>query len=1036
MSSRTRLLNSIATTIQDYRQGEIPVPTADHVDTWVKQFDLASQNSILQELDHVLDKTYIDRANVMGFLAAVLTNAKIAGSDPAEFWQGVNFLNIQGGGNSQREMLSIFESLLLENWGFGIDDCGQNGTTFVYLDDVIFTGNRVLNDLRSWILKSAPKKSTVHVITIGFHRGGRHYADNKIADVASENGKMVELSWWRCIEIEDTKAHINTSDVLRPTHLPDDELVTAYAAELKYPVTFRRPGSMGENKFFSSEEGRDALEQEFLKAGARIRAICPYLNKYQRPLGNMVLETLGRFYTRDVQKLPKQRAACLLGWQSLVSVVPTENELMSQPLEPRTYRRDECAVFRKTNEVFGGLSNMAPGFPVRVNGVFILTVEALYQACRFPHMSEIQRLILEQRSPMTAKMVGKPYRQNSRPDWDLVRVKIMRWCLRLKLLMNRAQFSELLLETGDRPIVEDSRKDNFWGALRADSKTLVGMNVLGRLLMELREEIKQSAELLRLEPPAIPDFLLYGKPMGVVDFRIDKSVPSHTVPEISEAPILETFGSLFSGTLAKSPITNASESSLSLNGQGNHGMIKALKPYSEYKDSGSKWLGAVPVKWEVRNLRTLIAKRNERNRADLPLLSVAREKGVFVRSLTDADENHNVIPEDLSNYKVARAGNLVINKMKAWQGSMGIAPCDGIVSPAYFVFDFHVTNRAFGQRLLRSKPYVAHFAQASDGVRVGQWDLSISGMRQIPLLLPNDEEQAAIVRFLDYANWKIDRFIRTKRNLIALLNEQKQVIIHRAVTRGLDANVRLKPSGIPWLGDIPAHWQLKRIKYILREVDRRSKDASETLLSMRMHHGLVVFAEHFSRPPQAASLIGFKIVEPGQFVVNRMQAGNGVIYPSHLTGLVSPDYAVFEPISDVNVDYLGELFRSRAVRAKFRSESKGLGNGTSGFLRLYNDRFGAIHIPLPARTEQDSILDGLGKELAGINAPIDRTEREIALLQEYRARLTADIVTGKLDVREAAAKVPDVETDIEVSPDPAKLDEGLLDESGMEESDE
>ena len=209
----------------------------------MNQFDPAVQNSILHELDHVLDSTYINRANVNGFLAALLTNSKIAGSAPAEFWQGVNFLNIQGGGNSQREMLSIFESLLLEKWGFRIDDCGQNGTAFVYLDDVIFTGNRVLNDLRSWIQQSAPEKATVHVITIAYHRGGRYYADNKIASIARASGKDIQLSWWRCIEIEDTKTHINTSDVLRPTRLPDDAFVTTCAAELRYPVTFRRPGA-------------------------------------------------------------------------------------------------------------------------------------------------------------------------------------------------------------------------------------------------------------------------------------------------------------------------------------------------------------------------------------------------------------------------------------------------------------------------------------------------------------------------------------------------------------------------------------------------------------------------------------------------------------------------------------------------------------------------------------------------------------------------------------------------------------------------
>ena len=157
--------------------------------------------------------------------------------------------------------------------------------------------------------------------------------------------------------------------------------------------------------------------------------------------------------------------------------------------------------------------------------------------------------------------------------------------------------------------------------------------------------------------------------------------------------------------------------------------------------------------------------------------------------------------------------------MKAWQGSMGIAPCDGIVSPAYFVFDFRIGNQAFGQALLRSKPYVAHFGQASDGVRVGQWDLSIPGMRQIPILVPDADEQTAIVRFLDHANGRIEWAIRAKKKLMALLSEQKQAIIHRAVTCGLDSTVPFKPSGIPWLGDIPKHWEVTAIRRYWRVTD-------------------------------------------------------------------------------------------------------------------------------------------------------------------------------------------------------------------------
>lgn len=212
----------------------------------------------------------------------------------------------------------------------------------------------------------------------------------------------------------------------------------------------------------------------------------------------------------------------------MVSTFRTEDKLMNRPVESRTYSRSECAIFRKTAETFGGLSNMAPGYPVRVNGVRILTVEALYQACRFPHLPEVQKKILDQTSPMTAKMVGKPYRDDSRPDWDRVRVKIMRWVLRLKLAMHWSKFSELLLSTGNRPIVEDSRKDAFWGAMQTDPQTLVGMNVLGRLLMELREEIKRGGELRRVDVPAIPDFLLFGEPLEAVDCRIDRSTPYAT----------------------------------------------------------------------------------------------------------------------------------------------------------------------------------------------------------------------------------------------------------------------------------------------------------------------------------------------------------------------------------------------------------------------------------------------------------------------------------------------------------------------------
>jgi ribA/ribD-fused uncharacterized protein len=200
--------------------------------------------------------------------------------------------------------------------------------------------------------------------------------------------------------------------------------------------------------------------------------------------------------------------------------MPAISEPVELPTDPgsRRYRRADCVVFRRTREAFGGLSNMATGYPLRVSGVSILTLEALYQACRFPHMPEVQAIIIRQRSPMTAKMKSKPYRSQSRKDWDFVRVAIMKWCLKVKLVQHWSAFGNLLLSTSDRPIVEQSRTDRFWGAVaEPNGDVLDGANVLGRLLMGIRDRLKKDPSEFGVVPPLpIPDFLLLGRPIEPV----------------------------------------------------------------------------------------------------------------------------------------------------------------------------------------------------------------------------------------------------------------------------------------------------------------------------------------------------------------------------------------------------------------------------------------------------------------------------------------------------------------------------------------
>ena len=223
----------------------------------------------------------------------------------------------------------------------------------------------------------------------------------------------------------------------------------------------------------------------------------------------------------------------------------------------------------------------------------------------------------------------------------------------------------------------------------------------------------------------------------------------------------------------------------------------------------------------------------------------------------------------------------------------------------------------------------------------------------------------------------------------------------------LESNFSLKSSGVDWLGDVPAHWEQLRLKTILRPIDRRSDTGSETLLSLRRDHGVVVYADHFSRPSQSRSLVGFKLVGVGQLVVNRLQANNGLVFSSAVDGLVSPDYSVFEKKSPLHMQFLSDLLRTNSYRSYFRRNSTGLGTGTAGFLRLYDDTFLETRVYLPPLVEQTAIVEYLDKAIAQIDAAIARARRQIELLEEYRARLIADVVTGKLDVRTAAAQLPE-----------------------------
>ncbi|MGD9971814.1 MAG: hypothetical protein AB7S77_02010 [Desulfatirhabdiaceae bacterium] len=286
MTDRQNLLESVATTAADYRMGEIPPPTLQHVDRWVQQFEEPVQLPLLRELNHVLKKTYFSREIVSKFFAKQVKHEKIAGANPCDFWRTAHFLEIQKQGNSQADIRNLFGETLMSQCNIAIGDCGSDGGAFIYLDDALFSGSRIGNDLTSWVTESAPSFAVVHILVIAAHRLGEWQCLERLKKESATIGKRINFHCWAATRLENRKSYRNVSEVLWPATLPDDATLAAYMThENKFPFQPRQPGGQVEHGIFSSEEGRQLLEREFLLAGMRIRSFSQNPSRSLRPLG-------------------------------------------------------------------------------------------------------------------------------------------------------------------------------------------------------------------------------------------------------------------------------------------------------------------------------------------------------------------------------------------------------------------------------------------------------------------------------------------------------------------------------------------------------------------------------------------------------------------------------------------------------------------------------------------------------------------------------------------------------------------------------
>ena len=453
-------------------------------------------------------------------------------------------------------------------------------------------------------------------------------------------------------------------------------------------------------------------------------------------------------------------------------------------------------------------------------------------------------------------------------------------------------------------------------------------------------------------------------------------------------------------------------------------MVPTLRPYPRKKESGVEWLGEVPEHWDIRRVKYLLKECDTRSvDGSEELLRVSQYTGVTPRSPTGDVDEPDTRAASLVGYKRVEPNDLVVNIMLAWNGSMGVSQFRGITSPAYCVYRFRANSHPwYFHHLLRSPIYKARIKSVSTGVVESRLRLYTDDLYRLEALVPPLPEQTAIVRFLDHADRRIRRYIRAKQKLISLLEEQKQAVIHQAVTGQIDVRTgrpysSYKDSGVEWLGDVPEHWEVLRFGRLITltvgfpfksDGFTQADDDIRLLRGVNIAPGRLRWEEVVRWPAADMDFLSEYCLEVGDIVLgmDRPIIGKGI-----RVALVAQ--------SDVPSLLLQRVGRIRVRKNLLREFAYQLLRGNS-FVHYLSPIFTGISVPhlspeqikgfflaLPSVAEQEEIVEHLRLKVSALQSGMERCQDEIALFREYRTRLIADVVTGKLDVREASAELPE-----------------------------
>lgn len=434
----------------------------------------------------------------------------------------------------------------------------------------------------------------------------------------------------------------------------------------------------------------------------------------------------------------------------------------------------------------------------------------------------------------------------------------------------------------------------------------------------------------------------------------------------------------------------------------------SLPRYPEYRESGVNWLGHLPNHWTVCRYKQVFTERDERSSdGSEQLLSVSAYTGVTPRAEGLAEGEFLSRAESLEGYRICYPNDLVMNIMLAWNRGLGVSQHHGIVSPAYSVFRVRGgQDPRFLDYMVRSDRVILYYKAFSAGVIDSRLRLYPDTFSSLHCALPPPNEQRLIANFLDHETAKIDALIAEQKKLLALLAEKRQATISHAVTRGLDPHVPMKDSGIPWLGEVPAHWAVKPLKRVISNA-KAGPFGSALTKDVYCTSGYRVYGQeqvipgdftrgdYFIDDEKYAELQQYAVM-PGDILVSCVGTfGKVALVPEGIhPGVINPRLIRLRTKTDVSARFLVTVLRSGVVFEQFSLLSRG---GTMGVINI--GTLSDIQVAVPPLSEQEAICRFVVGECEKVDSLVSSAKHAIGLLEQRRTALIAAAVTGQIDVR-------------------------------------